>query len=85
MSKKKFSIFIFLLAGISIICPDSQLLSDSNPSELERIKLEIELQGLRWEAGETSISKLSSEHFSLLMCVLNCVTKNANKQGNPPN
>ena len=67
MSKKKFFIFIFLLVGISIICPDFQLLSESTPSELERIKLEIDLQGLRWGAGETSISKLSSEQRRALL------------------
>lgn len=67
MSKKKLLIFAFLIAGISIICPGFQLLSDSTPSEIERIKLEIELQGLRWEAGETSISKLSAEQRRALL------------------
>lgn len=61
MRKSKFLIFVLFLIGLSFLLVGIQYSHSSSQDEIDRIRMEIKLQGLEWEAGETSLSKLSPE------------------------
>ena len=64
MYKIKYFVLI-LIIGLSFIFVSYRSGQDSYQNEIERINLEIKLQGLKWKAGETPIGKLSPEERRL--------------------
>jgi len=61
--KSKSLTFILILIGLSFFLVGFQYDQDFVQREIDRINMEIELLGLKWRAGETSLSKLSPEEF----------------------
>jgi hypothetical protein len=61
MSRPKSLTQVFLIACLSFFLIGSQETQDQVQEEIRRINSQIELQGLRWTAGETSLSGLTPE------------------------
>lgn len=53
--------FILILIGLYVLLSGFSFDQRRSQRRIDRINLEIKLQGLKWEAGETSISKLPLE------------------------
>lgn len=63
MFRSKSLTSLLILIGLSLFLVGFQYTQEEAQIEIDRINLEIELQGLKWRAGETSLSKLSPEEF----------------------
>ena len=67
MPKSKFLILILIFVGFSFLFAGFQYDEDHVQDEIARINTEIELLGLKWRAGKTSLSGLSSEEFRQML------------------
>ncbi len=67
MSRPKYLTQIFLIACLSFFLIGSQETQDQVQEEIRRINSQIEYQGLRWTAGETSLSRLTPEERRMML------------------
>lgn len=63
MLKSKFLTPVLIIFGLSLFLVGFQPTQEEIQMRINRINQEIELQGLKWRAGVTSLSKLSIEDF----------------------
>jgi hypothetical protein len=61
MKRGRIVAFLIIIAAISFFLVGSTSEQDSYQAEINRINLEIDLQGLEWRAGMTSLTKLPPE------------------------
>ncbi|MCK4338123.1 MAG: hypothetical protein KAX11_09265, partial [Candidatus Aminicenantes bacterium] len=61
MKRGRFFVFLIIIAAISFFLVGSTSEQDAYQAEIDRINLEIDLQGLEWRAGITSLTRLSPE------------------------
>jgi hypothetical protein len=61
MKRERIFVFLIVIAAISFFLVGSTSEQDPYQVEIDRINLEIDLQGLEWRAGITSLTKLPPE------------------------